>query len=928
VAEARVLISDLTGGEVSPRVDARADLERYARACRLASNVISLQQGGAILRRGTQYLGLASSSGAVPEPAVVLVPWRAGAPGASDLLLEFSGTTVRGWTNAGLVMVSGSPYTVTLPAGITVSARMQWSQRGTLLALTAPDMPPLLMRIDSTTSWTITPVPSSSYPRRAFNDAQSPTRQDSVTELEFIGFSPGNSFALFVNGQVVKEKSFQKRVFSNEPSRFVFTTNTTQMVNLIKEGLLASRELNNPDEVTVAFVSGAKYLVTLSGASGGVSVSAAAYVETSTVRIAVANNANGRDGEEAAWSYPTVVLHSGTYYRCLLAHVSTATTPPAAPTLWEALGGVPAWESIQPSTTWSSLSISYAPGNRGFPAVCCFHQQRLMVGGTPFAPQALWGSAIGEPANFVLGVDDSTALSRDIDAQDAPAIRWMVSQQGLIIGTSAGVWAATAEVALTPADVSLIPLSADRCADRMAVTVGNEVVFISQDRRQLLTVRRNAERGPYETVELSALAEHLARYGLDRLVYCHQPQPVLYAQTDRAGLVLAVTYSRQGDMVAFSRQVLNATVRSLTTLFDATEGDVLWLAMTRPSATSIERLPYAATGAPVDVPDTLATRHLDGWAVRTASGGLATDLLHLGGRTVTILNADGTVQGTGTVTVTTFAYAAVAITDAGFESAGLTNWTVTGTGTVTNSALEARTGTRSLRLVIPPIASSTVLANANYPATAGNTYRARAWWKETVNNGGTLRLVLRFFDAANVLLQALETSFTGGSTSAWTQAEVVGVAPMGASYAKIGVTGSTTFAGRTTYVDDFTLDERAAPTATVPATGSGLVIGEAYVGRLITMEPVVGNPTGPATGRTKRFSDLAVRLYQSALPKVNGDRPSDYAEPGGFRANPGRLRTGEFEVNSAGWGEGAIDIEMDLPHRTEVVAIYGDLKVN
>jgi hypothetical protein len=152
---------------------------------------------------------------------------------------------------------------------------------------------------------------------------------------------------------------------------------------------------------------------------------------------------------------------------------------------------------------------------------------------------------------------------------------------------------------------------------------------------------------------------------------------------------------------------------------------------------------------------------------------------------------------------------------------------------------------------------------------------------------------------------------------------------MGASYAKLGVdVPLASFSTRTAYVDDFTLEERLALVATVPAAGSGLVIGEAFVGRIRTMEPVVGNPAGPATGNKKRFGDLAVRLYQSALPKVNGDRPSDYNEPGGFRANPGRLRTGEFEVNSAGWGDGAIDIEMDLPHRTEVVALYGDLKVN
>jgi hypothetical protein len=112
----------------------------------------------------------------------------------------------------------------------------------------------------------------------------------------------------------------------------------------------------------------------------------------------------------------------------------------------------------------------------------------------------------------------------------------------------------------------------------------------------------------------------------------------------------------------------------------------------------------------------------------------------------------------------------------------------------------------------------------------------------------------------------------------------------------------------------------------ISTTGSNLVIGEPFLGEVVTMEPADMN-IGQVVGKKKRYMDISVRLYQSALPKINGDRPSDY-DAVDYRANPGALRTGEFKVNTSDWDDGSITIQMDLPHRTEVVALYGDLKVS
>jgi hypothetical protein len=943
---ARQLLSDFTGGEVSPRIDARADLERYARACRRIENFVPLQQGGAMLRRGTEHLGFAAASGTL-SPEVVLIPWRSGVDSEPDILFELSGTAIRGWTNAGLITSGGAPVTVTLPANIVVTKRMQWAQRARIIALAAPGMPPLLLTVNSLTSWTVAAIPVATFPQREFRDAQSPPRQDAIYDITFTGFGAGNTYNVFVNGRAVIGNDDPSRVplgSSRNPLRArrdplpvsYSSASTTTNVSRLLRTIRASAEVGTPEEVAATFVSGTTYRVTFSGTLGGVQLNVVAVAESPTLRVEVATNAEGRRGQEAAWSYPTVVTNGGVYYQCIAAHVSTATTPATLPLLWTPLPGAPAWESIQPSAAWVGPNRSYGPGGRGFPQAVAFHDQRLMLAGTPSAPQTLWGSAIGAPTIFTLGVEDDEALTRDIDAQDAPSVRWLVSQRGLVIGTSAGVWRATAEVTLTPADVSFDMLSADRCAERSPVVIGNEVFFISQDRTQLRAVRRNADVGPDESVEASALAEHLARYKLDRLVYCHQPQPLLWVQTDEPGLVAGITYSRQNNLTAWFRTTITNSVVGMASLYSPTDGDALWVAVRRDGPNSfntvaIERLPYPQTGKPLETADTTASIHLDGWVRRTDTAGVVTGVDHLRFKSPTILNSAGAVQATGvTVTGPNVSYSAMALLNPGFETAGLANWSVL-SGTVADTTLEARTGTRSVRL--ESLGTTAELRiSVGLAAVAGRYYRLTGWFKEgQVVPPGTewILLQVNFLDGASNIIGFNVIGAFSGSTTAWTSISNTFIAPVGTATVRVHVWAS--WAGPTArvgFVDDLTLEEGTLTNASITATGTNMVIGLPFVGRMETMEPVTGNPSGPAKGIVKKWAQIIAKLYQSALPKINGDRPSDYAQAGGaYRANPGTLRTGEYEVNALGWDGGSAVIEQDLPHRTEIIALYGEQKV-
>jgi hypothetical protein len=208
----------------------------------------------------------------------------------------------------------------------------------------------------------------------------------------------------------------------------------------------------------------------------------------------------------------------------------------------------------------------------------------------------------------------------------------------------------------------------------------------------------------------------------------------------------------------------------------------------------------------------------------------------------------------------------------------------------------------------------------------GLRYRVSLWWKHHVSGVGVVPLYVRIVDGSGAVVGAAVAGPFPTNTSTWTKAEVTLIAPPGATHMTIGAIAGSLDSVVGVYIDDVEAWVQDVSDGVISTTGSNLVIGEPFLGEVVTMEPSDMN-TGPIVGKKKRYMDISVRLYQSALPKINGDRPSDY-DAVDYRANPGALRTGRFKVNTSDWDDGSITIQMDLPHRTEVVALYGDLKVN
>jgi hypothetical protein len=109
------------------------------------------------------------------------------------------------------------------------------------------------------------------------------------------------------------------------------------------------------------------------------------------------------------------------------------------------------------------------------------------------------------------------------------------------------------------------------------------------------------------------------------------------------------------------------------------------------------------------------------------------------------------------------------------------------------------------------------------------------------------------------------------------------------------------------------------------SNASAVLVGLPYTATVKTLPVEGSNQAGTAQVQKRRYNEIFMRIYNSAFPKINGERPTvrEVSTPMNISE---RLRTGDFSVNDSGYGRGVIEIIQDLPLPTKISALFGKLK--
>jgi len=206
-------------------------------------------------------------------------------------------------------------------------------------------------------------------------------------------------------------------------------------------------------------------------------------------------------------------LHAGRYLS--IGGKQIQVTSYASPTVVDATV-IETLDNTTATNNWEEEALSPL---RGWPVSVCFHQDRLVIGGSRDLPNRLWLSKTGDIWNFDLGEGlDDEAIAFSILSDQVNAIRAVFSGRDLQVFTSGAEWQVVGSP-LTPATVQIdrqtrIGSLVDRTVP--PVDIDGATIFVARNGQEIREFLYTDLEAAYQATDVSLLAQHLIDNPVDQ----------------------------------------------------------------------------------------------------------------------------------------------------------------------------------------------------------------------------------------------------------------------------------------------------------------------------------------------------------------------------------------------------------------------------
>lgn len=282
-----------------------------------------------------------------------------------------------------------------------------------------------------------------------------------------------------------------------------------------------------------------------------------------------------------------------------------------------------------------------------FPSAVAFWEQRRVFGGSLKYPQTVWMSQTGDYNNF-----DNHSPVRDDDSIEFTMasfircnIRHAVPVGNLLLLTDNGEWMVGTGNGnpVTPSNVSARPQGHNSASAAPPCRLGLDVIYAAAQSNHPVVLAYSDSNQAYTAEDAALFAPSLfSSSSITRLAAARWATPVIFALL-ADGTLLSAAYSREQQVVAWTRHSFpGAVVKGITVVKESSK-DVVYLAMLRTSATFGDQVYMETLSEAVDV--SLAdARHLDSFLHYSGDAtGTLTGLDHLEGESVTVVSSLGDV---------------------------------------------------------------------------------------------------------------------------------------------------------------------------------------------------------------------------------------------------------------------------------------------
>lgn len=547
-----------TGGEWSPSLYVRTDLQKYATAARKMKNFIVHPHGGASNRGGTEFISEVKDSSKYTR----LVPFQFSV--TQSYVLEFGHNYIRvlkdggvvvltavnitGATNANPVRISCNIATLTANDQVVISGIGGMTElNGRTFKLTnvssggADLQDPLGTNIDGTNYGTYT---SGGQLEEIYQITTTYAEAD-LRELKFT--QSADSLYIF-------HKSYAPAVLTR-------TGHTSWTLSTITFG------------ASLTAPTGLSYLTAGTGDNIKVKVTAvdASGIETlPSPSLTIAQKSSRFNwGAVTGAAYYNVYMEapygSGFYYWLAQTIDSEYTT---ASTAYE-----PDY-TIAPPVSYTPFSAS-----NKYPAMGSFFEQRMVYARSNNYPQTIWGSRVLD-FNNLNKTTPITAVSMyefTIYSTQVNEIRWLVPLDDLVIGTADGEWrmsAGSSGDTVTASSVLLRRQSQWGCASLQPIVIGKAILFLQASGNTIRDLSYNFESDGYVGNDVTIFATHLFKgYQILEWAYQASPDSIVWCVRND-GTLLGFTYYKEHEIMAWHHHETDGVFESIACIRDGADYEV------------------------------------------------------------------------------------------------------------------------------------------------------------------------------------------------------------------------------------------------------------------------------------------------------------------------------------------------------------------
>ena len=152
MARVAVQLTNFTGGELSPRLDGRNDLAKYASGCSTLENLIVYPHGSAARRPGTNFVAEVKDS----TKKTRLIPFEFST--TQTYMLEFGNQYIRFYKDNGQILSGGSAYEISTPYLEAELFDLKFAQSADVMYICHPNHEVEKLSRTGHTSWSLTDV--------------------------------------------------------------------------------------------------------------------------------------------------------------------------------------------------------------------------------------------------------------------------------------------------------------------------------------------------------------------------------------------------------------------------------------------------------------------------------------------------------------------------------------------------------------------------------------------------------------------------------------------------------------------------------------------------------------------------------------------------------------------------------------------------